>query len=145
MRHALLLACLLAFATPAGAQPTDASEGVVAALLEDLRKAELVLDTDALAARLAYSFTVVDRDGRISGSFAYLEPLRRLRERGGEVKELRFDLAVVKVFGASAVASYELHKTWTDKGVRHRQDGWSSDVFELRDDGAWVLVHRHRP
>jgi hypothetical protein len=138
------LLCWIAV-SPAAAQDAPSQEGVVAGVLEELRKAELVLDTDALAARLAYSFTVVDRDGRVAGSFAYLEPLRRLRERGGAVKELRFELSTVHVYGASAVASYELHKSWVDQGIRRRQDGWSSDVFEKRDDGAWVLVHRHRP
>jgi ketosteroid isomerase-like protein len=125
--------------------PDAAAEASVTSLVEDLRKAELLLDADEIADRLAYSFTVVDRDGRISGSFAYLEPLRRLRERGGQVKELRFDELMVRVYGASAVATYELHESWVDGGVRHRRDGWSSDVFERRDDGAWILVHRHRP
>jgi hypothetical protein len=143
----IALAALIAFTVAAGAatQEPPSPEGVVAGVLEELRKAELVLDTDALSTHLAYSFTVVGRDGRIAGSFAYLEPLRRLRERGGVVKELRFETAVVRAYGASAVASYELRKSWVDQGARHRQDGWSSDVFERRDDGAWVLVHRHRP
>ena len=146
MRTAPIVALLLvAAASPLPAQESPNPETVVAGVLEELRKAELVLDADALGARLAYSFTVVGRDGRISGSFAYLEPQRRLRERGGIVKELRFEMAVVRVYGASAVASYELHKAWVDQGVRRRQDGWSSDVFERRDDGAWILVHRHRP
>lgn len=132
---------------PLAAAPpqVDVADGVVAGLVEDLRKAELVLDADELADRLAYSFTLVDRDGRVSGSFAYLEPMRRLRERGGQVKELRFDTLMVRAYGSSAVATYELHMSWVDGGVRHRSDGWSTDVFEKRDDGAWVLVHRHRP
>jgi len=145
MRTALALLMVVAASSPLLAQDLPNPEAVVTGVLEELRKAELVLDVDALGARLAYSFTVVTRDGRISGSFAYLEPQRRLRERGGSVKELQFEMAVVRVYGASAVASYELHKAWVDQGVRRRQDGWSSDVFERRDDGAWVLVHRHRP
>jgi ketosteroid isomerase-like protein len=132
-------------AQPPATQAGDNAEAVVAAVVEDLREAELVLDADALGEHLAYSFTLVDSDGRVTGSFAYLEPLRRLRERGGTVKELRFDSVMVRVFGASAVASYELHMVWTDGGVRHRLEGWASDVFEKRDDGAWILVHRHRP
>jgi opacity protein-like surface antigen len=146
MKRTLVGALLIAFAmSSAFAQDVPNQEGVVAGVIEELRKAELVLDTDALGTRLAYSFTIVDHDGRVAGSFAYLEPLRRLRERGGIVKELRFEMSVVHVYGASAVASYEVHKSWVDQGVRRRQDGWSSDVFEKRDDGAWVLVHRHRP
>jgi hypothetical protein len=74
----------------------------------------LVLDTDALV-DLACSFTVVGRDGRIAGSFAYLKPLRRARRAGWS--GLRFELAVVHVYGASAVASCELHKSWVDQGV----------------------------
>jgi hypothetical protein len=146
MRSATVTALLaVVLAVPAISQDSPSPEAVVAGVLEELRKAELVLDTDALATRLAFSFTVVDREGRVSGSFGYLEPQRRLRERGGVVREVRFDMAVVHVYGASAVASYELHRSWVDQGVRRRQDGWSSDVFEKRDDGAWVLVHRHRP
>jgi ketosteroid isomerase-like protein len=139
------LALAGAQAQPPVATADDGAEIAVAAVVEDLRKAELVLDADEIGDRLAYSFTLVDRDGRLTGSFAYLEPLRRIRERGGTVKELRYDSLMIRVFGASAVASYELHMTWTDGGVRHRVDGWASDVFEKRDDGAWILVHRHRP
>jgi ketosteroid isomerase-like protein len=143
---ALTVAVALATPWPTAAQDSSPNpEAVVTRVLEELRKAELVLDTDALSSLLAFSFTVVDREGRVSGSFGYLEPQRRLRERGGVVKEVRFDMAMVHVYGASAVASYELHKTWVDQGARRRQDGWASDVFEKRDDGAWVLVHRHRP
>jgi hypothetical protein len=143
-----LLTALTLLAAPqqqAAAPADDNAEGVVASVVEDLRKAELVLDADELGNRLAYSFTQVDRDGRVAGSFAYLEPLRRLKERGGEVKELRFDLLMIHTYGASAVASYEMHMTYVDGGVRHRVEGWSTDVFEKRDDGAWILVHRHRP
>ena len=146
MKRTPVLALLLAVAaSAAAAQELPNQEGIVTGVLEELRKAELVLDTDALGSLLAYSFTVVDRDGRVAGSFAYLEPLRRLRERGGVVKELRFEAAVVHVYGASAIASYEVQKSWVDQGVKRRQSGWSSDVLERRDDGAWALVHRHRP
>ncbi len=147
MTLALLTAlALLAPPLQQVAAPTDENaEGVVASLVEDLRKAELVLDADEIGDRLAYSFTLVDRDGRVAGSFAYLEPLRRLKERGGVVKELRFDLLMIHTYGASAVASYELHMTYVDGGVRHRVEGWATDVFERRDDGAWILVHRQRP
>jgi hypothetical protein len=117
---------------------------LVTAAVEELRKGELMLDADALGGMIAASFTQIDEGGRVSGSFAYLEPIRRLRERNGIVTNLRFDQLVVKVFGASAIASYRYSKDWTLLGVRHREEGWSSDVFELRSDGAWTLVHRHR-
>lgn len=143
-----LLTALVLLAGPAHA-PADRTdenaEGLVAVVVEDLRKAELVLDVDEIANRLAYSFTLVDKGGRVAGSFAYLEPLRRMKERGGQINELRFDLLGVHSYGASAVASYRLHMSWVDGGIRHRLEGWSTDVFERRDDGAWVLVHRHRP
>lgn len=147
----MTLALLTAAVLLAGPQqeplaPVDENaEAVVAGVVEDLRKAELVLAVDEIADRLAYSFTQVDRDGRVSGSFAYLEPLRRMKERGGQVKELRFELLIVHTYGASAVASYDLHMSWIDAGVRHHREGWSTDVFERRSDGAWILVHRHRP
>ena len=51
---------------------------------------------------------------------------------------------LVRVYGGSAVATYRYAKTWLEGGVRHREQGWSSDVFELRDDGAWLLILRHR-
>ncbi len=132
--------------TRASAPTTGAPvpEAAVAATLEDLRKGELFLDAGALEPIVAASFTVIEGGDRLSGSFAFLEPIRRMRERGGEVKELRFEQTLVQVFGASAVATYRFVKVWRDGGVRHRAQGWSSDVFELRDDGAWILVHRHR-
>ena len=119
-------------------------EAAVSATLEELRKGELFLDVDTLADHIAASFTLVEGGYRISGSFAYLEPLRRLRERGGQVVELRLEQLGVRVYGASAIASYRYVKSWKDAGVRHTERGWASDVFELRDDGAWILVHRHR-
>ncbi|MBZ5588681.1 MAG: nuclear transport factor 2 family protein [Acidobacteriia bacterium] len=127
--------------TPAG---TPGPEAVVMSTLEELRKGELFLDASALEQSLAASFTLIEEGSRISGSFAYLEPIRRLRERGGEVKELRFDQTLVRVYGGSAVATYRYTKSWNEAGVRHREQGWSSDVFELRDDGAWLLILRHR-
>ena len=139
----VVLALLQAPVTaPAPAAPVP--EAVVAAELEDLRKGELYLDAATIEPILAASFTVIEDGVRLAGSFAYLEPIRRLRERGAEVKELRFEQKLVQVFGASAVATYRYVKVWREGGVRHREQGWSSDIFELRDDGAWILVHRHR-
>jgi len=145
----MLLPLPLALVTLALLQPAPAPvraepEGAVSATLEELRKGELFLDTDTLGDRIAASFTLIEGGYRVSGSFAYLEPTRRLRERGGQVKQLRFEQLVVRVYGASAVASYRYAKSWKDVGARRTEEGWSTDVFELRDDGAWILVHRHR-
>jgi hypothetical protein len=119
-------------------------EAAVSAALEQVRKGELFLDADTLADSIAASFTLIESGSRISGSFAYLEPIRRVRERGGKVKELRFYDVAVRVYGASSVVSYRYSKTWSDGSTLHHEQGWSTDVFELRDDGAWILVHRQR-
>jgi ketosteroid isomerase-like protein len=119
-------------------------ETAVARVLEELRKGELLLDADALSDCIAASFTVIEDGARISGSFAYLEPIRRMRERSAKVTGLRFDEVAVRVYGASAIASYRFTKTWLDRGARHHEQGWSTDVFELREDGRWIMVHRHR-
>ncbi len=131
-------------AAPQAAGEAPGPEAVVMAQLEELRKGELMLDAAALEPRLAASFTILEGGSRISGSFAYLEPIRRMRERGAEVRELRFEQILVRVYGGSAVATYRYAKTWSDAGVRHREQGWSSDVFELRQDGVWLLILRHR-
>ena len=135
----------LALAQPP-ARPTAAipPETAVAATLEDLRKGELFLDAATIEPIMAASFCGIEGGARICGAFAYLEPIRRMRERGAEVKELRFEEKLVQVFGASAIATYRYVKSWRDRGALHREQGWSTDVFELRDDGAWILVHRHR-
>jgi hypothetical protein len=137
-----LLAALLA-SPSAGTGPT-APELALTPLVEELRLGELMLDADALGMRLAHSFTVVEDDARLSGAFAYLEPMRQLRSRKGAVRELVFEDVALRVYGASAIASYRFTKVWIDQGTRHRRQGWSSDVFERRDDGEWILVHRHR-
>ncbi len=139
---ALLLAPLLA-ATPLPA-PTPEPERLIAVVLEDARKAEQFLDAQAMGDLIATSFASVEDGVRLGGAFAYLEPLRRERERAVVVHELTFDDVMVRVYGASAIASYTYRKVWRDGERRHQRQGWSSDVFELRDDGAWILVHRHR-
>jgi len=144
MVTALLAAMLLAPPPAPQAQPGEVAEVVVATALEDLRKGELLLDADGLEPLIAHSFTLLETGSRVSGSFAYLEPMRRLRERKGEVSELRFDDVTIKIYGASAVACYRYRKVVRDGGGRRREEGWSSDVFERRDDAAWILVHRHR-
>jgi ketosteroid isomerase-like protein len=139
------LPLVLAILAPAPqAQVRANPEAAVSAALEEVRKGELFLDADTLAASIAASFTLIEGGSRISGSFAYLEPIRRLRERGGKVKELRFQDVAVRVYGASAVVSYRFSKSWSDGSTHHHAEGWSTDVFELRDDGAWILVHRQR-
>ena len=140
---AVPLAAALAQQAP-GKPPLPSPEAAVSTALEELRKGELFLDADSIADSIAASFTVIEGGARIAGSFAYLEPIRRMRERGAKVGELRFDDVAVRVYGASAVASYRFVKSWVDRGQRHREQGWSTDVFELREDGRWIIVHRHR-
>jgi ketosteroid isomerase-like protein len=119
-------------------------EILVLTAVEELRNAELLLDDETMAGLVAHSVTLLDDDGRVSGSFALLEPMRRLRARRGNVEELRFDSLTVRVYGASAIATYKFERRWQDQGRRQRASGWCSDVFERRDDGLWILVHRHR-
>lgn len=119
-------------------------ETEVARALEELRKGELLLDPLALEEVVAASLTVIEDGMRVSGSFAYVEPLRRMRERGGVVKELHFQQPFIRVYGGSAIATYRYLKAWVDQGVRRRDQGWCTDVLERRDDGAWILVSRHR-
>ncbi len=140
---AVAAALFQAHAAPPPA-PAPGAEAAVMVTLEDLRKGELLLDAGALEPLLAASFTLIEDDARISGMFAYLEPIRRERERGAQVRELRFEETLVRVYGGSAVATYRYTKSWTEAGVRHREQGWSSDVFERREDGAWLLILRHR-
>jgi ketosteroid isomerase-like protein len=136
------LALLLAGASQAA--PTPEPERLIAVALEDARKAEQFLDAAAMGELIAASFTSIEDGARLGGAFAFLEPLRRQRQRGVVVHELTFQDVSIRVYGASAIASYTFHKTWRDGGRRHQRRGWSSDVFERRDDGAWILVHRHR-
>ena len=148
----LIASVLLAAATvaptstpgvPASArQPVP--EAVVGAVAEQLRMAEMLLDADAFSLHLAHSFTFIEDGARIAGAFAYLELIRHLRARKAEVKTLTWTDRRVDVFGASAVVTYRLDEVWVDRGTRHRRTGWCTDVYERRDDGAWLLVHRHR-
>jgi hypothetical protein len=140
----IVLSAAMLAAPQAAPAPDGAAESAVAVLLEDLRKAELLLAADEMAPTVAQSPTVVEGGTRVAGAFAYLEPMRRLRGRKGRVIELRFEDVAVRVYGASAVATYRFTKKWVDQGAQRQSAGWSSDVFERRDDGAWLLVHRHR-
>ncbi len=130
--------------TPGDEAEAPPVEARVRSVVEDLRKAEMFLDADAMAEAMAHSFGFIEASGRVMGRFAYLEPLRRARERGDVVKELSYDRLRVEVFGASAVVTYHYVKRWRQGEQAQRAEGWCTDVFERRDDGAWVLVHRHR-
>jgi ketosteroid isomerase-like protein len=134
----------LAMLQQPAAPPKPSPEAAVSKALEELRKGELFLDADDMSGYIAASFTVIEGGARVSGSFAFLEPIRRMRERGAKVTELRFEQVAVRVYGASAVASYRFTKTWLDGGHSHREQGWATDVFELRQGGDWILVHRQR-
>ena len=105
---------------PAAAIPPETA---VTATLEDLRKGELFLDAATIEPIMAASFCGIEGGARICGAFAYLEPIRRMRERGAEVKELRFEEKLVQVFGASAIATYRYAKSWRDRGALHREQG----------------------
>ena len=109
-------------------------------MLEDLRKAELLLDTTQLELLVAHSLVVVEGNARVAGSFAYLEPLRRMKERKGEVTRAEFRDTIVQVFGASAIATYRIDKVWKGRGTHLRMKshyrenplvGMSSAVFEI--------------
>lgn len=141
-----MLAALLTSLLAATPQPAPAMEPErrIALVLEEARKAEQFLDADTMAQILAASFASIEDGARLGGSFAFLEPLRRARAGGVVVHHLSFDELTIQVFGASAIASYTYAKKWRESGKIHQRRGWSSDVFELRDDGAWILVHRHR-
>lgn len=119
-------------------------ETAVARALEELRKGELMLDAAALEQMVAASLTVIEDGMRVSGSFAYLEPLRRMRERGAVVKELQFQQTLVRVYGGSAIVTYRYLRASLDQQRRRKEQGWCTDVFERRDDGEWILVMRHR-
>lgn len=137
----LIFALLTASPQP---YPTPEPERLIALVLEDTRKAEQFLDAEAMRELIAASFTSVEDNARVGGAFAFHETLRRERSRGVVVHELSFEDVVVRVYGASAIASYRYIKGWREGNKRHQTSGWSSDVFERRDDGAWILVHRHR-
>ena len=146
----MLVASLLLAAAPAVVPaastpaPQPVPEAVVGAVAEQLRMAEMLLDADAFAPHLAHSFTFIEDGARVAGAFAYLEGMRRLRSRKGQIKTLEWNERHVAVFGASAVVTYRLDEIWVDHGERHRRRGWCTDVYERRDDGAWMLIHRHR-
>jgi ketosteroid isomerase-like protein len=129
----------------APAPPTPVPDVLLGSTMEEMRAAELILDADTMALHLARSFTAIEGDARVAGAFAYLEAMRRMAERRASIRRLSFDDLRIDVYGASAVVTYRIRKVWSDRGTRHETQGWCTDVFERRDDGAWLLVHRHRP
>ncbi len=124
--------------------PALEPEAQVAHTLEELRKGEMLLDADHLAPLVAYSVTWVDGCRRLSGSFAFLEPLRRQRAAGVVVTRLLFEDVSIRVYGASAVVTYRFRRQVKGGREGGQQAGFVTDVFERREDGVWVLVHRHR-
>lgn len=140
----VLAAVVLTLDTPATPPQEVGAEVHVVQVLEELRKGELFFDAEYLRPLVAYSLTVVNGCQRIAGQFAFLEPFRRLKAAGAVVQRLIFRDISVRVYGASAIATYFYERQI--KGGPHpgRESGFSTDVFEKRDDGAWILVHRHR-
>jgi hypothetical protein len=135
-----LMALLQADVPPAPPNP----EIAINLALEELRKGELFLDAIALEPYMAASVTIVEGGFRLSGSFAYLEGIRRMKERGGKVQTLAFSDVLPRVFGDAAVVTYQYDKVWVDEGTRHHEAGWCTDVLVNRDGSGWVLVERHR-
>jgi ketosteroid isomerase-like protein len=131
------------FAQEATPPPPEA-ETQVAQTLEELRKGELLLDASHLEPLLAYSFTLVEGCAPFSGRFAYLELLRSLRAAGAQVTRLRFYDTTIKVYGGSAVVTYRFQRHVKGGPQPGKTMGFSTDVLEKREDGLWVLVHRHR-
>jgi len=142
----MLLALVLQLALQAAESPGVGAEpeAQVAQALEELRKGEMFLDADHLEPLVAYSMTLVEGCQRLSGRFAFLEPVRRLRQAGAVISSLRFEQITVRVYGASAVVTYRYQKQVKGGPSPGRRSGFSTDVFQKREDGAWILVHRHR-
>ncbi len=142
---ALCLLALLQADVPPDSPPAPPSPDIaVSVTLEEMRKAELFLDAGALEPYVAASVTILEGGFRLSGSFAYLEGMRRLKERGGKVQTLSFTEILPRLFGNAAVVTYKFEKVWVDQGVRHRDSGWCTDVLVNRDGSGWTLVERHR-
>ncbi len=131
---------LAAFPTPPELPP----EAHVLQTLEELRKGEMFLDANHLQPWVAYSMTLVEGCHRVSGRAAFLEPLRSLRAAGSVVTRLLFQDVNVRIYGASAVVTYRFVRQLKGGPEAGKSEGFSTDVFEKRDDGLWILVHRHR-
>jgi hypothetical protein len=144
MIAALPAFCLLAALQADAPPPPPSPEIGINLVLEEMRKGELFLDAVALEPYMAASVTIVESGFRLSGSFAYLEGIRRMRERGGKVQSLAFSEVLPRVFGDAAVVTYRFDKTWVDEGVRHHEAGWCTDVLVKLEGSNWLLVERHR-
>ncbi|BCW93342.1 MAG: nuclear transport factor 2 family protein [Acidobacteriota bacterium] len=139
----LLLLATLQAPTPE-TPPEVPPEAQVLQTLEELRKGEMFLDADHLEPLVAYSMTLVEGCRRLSGRAAFLEPLRSLREAGAVVTRLLFQEVNARVYGASAVVTYRFVRQVKGGPEAGKSEGFSTDVFEKREDGVWILVHRHR-
>lgn len=135
------LLLLATIQTPAPELPPEAQ---VLQTLEELRKGEMFLDADHLEPLVAYSMTLVEGCRRVSGRAAFLEPLRSLRAAGSVVTRLLFQDVQARVYGASAVVTYRFVRQVKGGPEAGKSEGFSTDVFEKREDGLWILVHRHR-
>lgn len=135
------LILLAALQNPASELPPEAQ---VLQTLEELRKGEMFLDADHLEPLVAYSMTLVEGCRRVSGRAAFLEPLRSLRAAGSVVTRLLFQDVNARVYGGSAVVTYRFVRQVKGGPAAGKSDGFSTDVFETREDGVWILVHRHR-
>lgn len=137
----LFLILLATLQTPAPELPPEAQ---VLQTLEELRKGEMFLDADHLEPLVAYSMTLVEGCQRLSGRAAFLEPMRSLRAAGSVVTRLLFQDVNARVYGGSAVVTYRFVRQVKGGPEAGKSEGFSTDVFEKREDGAWILVHRHR-
>lgn len=136
-----LLVLLATLQTPTPELPPEAQ---VLQTLEELRKGEMFLDAKHLEPLVAYSMTLVEGCRRLSGRAAFLEPLRSLRNAGSVVTRFLFEDVQARVYGASAVVTYRFVRQVKGGPEAGRSEGFSTDVFEKREDGVWILVHRHR-
>lgn len=141
---ALCLAAALQGLAPQAPPPETPPEAQVLQTLEELRKGEMFLDAAHLEPLVAYSMTLVEGCQRLSGRAAFLEPVRSLRAAGSVVTRLVFHDITARVYGASAVVTYRFSKQIKGGPDAGKSEGFSTDVFEKREDGFWLLVHRHR-
>lgn len=133
---------ILALVQASGAEVPP--EAQVLETLEELRKGEMLLDAEYLEPLVAYSMTLVEGCRRVSGRAALIEPLKSLRASGAVVTRLTFRDITARVYGASAVVTYRYVRQVKGGPEPGTSEGFATDVFERRDDGAWILVHRHR-
>ncbi|MGC8917607.1 MAG: nuclear transport factor 2 family protein [Thermoanaerobaculum sp.] len=139
-----MLAWILSLAALQVSGPAAAPEAQVLETLEELRKGEMLLDAEYLEPLVAYSMTLVEGCRRVSGRAAFIEPFKSLRASGAVVTRLTFRDITARVYGASAVVTYRYVRQVKGGPQPGTSEGFATDVFEKREDGAWILVHRHR-